>query len=158
MTDTSKQVLVIGIGNSFRCDDGLGGAVARKLKALHLDGVEIIEQSGEGASLMEAWKGFDRVILVDAVLSGEEPGTFFRLDSAVEAIPKNFFQYSTHNFSVAEAVEMARKLNLLPPHLVLFGVEGQDFEEGRRLSSPVIKVLPKVIGEVQKEIQALLQL
>ena len=65
-----QQKLVIGLGNDYRHDDAVGRVVARRLKAIEGDDVRVVEESGEGAALIEAWKGADFVILIDAVHSG----------------------------------------------------------------------------------------
>jgi hydrogenase maturation protease len=145
-------VLCIGIGNEFRQDDGVGIEVARVLKTMKLPHVRVIEQTGEGAALMDAWAGAEKVILVDAVLSGQEPGTIYRINAHEQQIPRDFFSYTTHAFSVAEAVEMARTLSQLPPTLIVYGVEGKAFSEGIGLS-PIVEqavqaVLEKIVGEI----------
>jgi hydrogenase maturation protease len=132
------KVLIIGLGNDYRSDDGVGRVVARKLRAESLDGVDILEETGEGAALIEAWRGADFVILIDAVHSGGEPGAIYRIDANEEQIPRSLFHYSTHAFNVAEAVEMARALGQLPRRLVIYGIEGKNFASGVGLS-PVIK-------------------
>lgn len=124
------HVLVIGIGNEYRGDDSVGLRIARKLAAKSIPNVEVIEESGEGASLLEAWKGAQTVLLVDAVSSNAEPGAIHRFDAHAENIPRKFFHYSTHAFSVAEAVELARTMNQLPPRLIVFGIEGKNFQAG----------------------------
>jgi len=58
-------ILVIGIGNAYRYDDAAGLAVACRLRAEHLEGVQILEHSGEGGSLLELWQGAAAIILVD---------------------------------------------------------------------------------------------
>ena len=131
------NALIIGLGNDYRSDDAVGRVVARKLGAESLDGVRILEESGEGAALMDAWRGADFVILIDAVHSGGKPGTIYRIDAHAEEIPRSFFHYSTHAFSVAEAVELARALGQLPPRLVIYGIEGKNFESGISLSPEI---------------------
>ena len=86
---------------------------------------------------MEAWQGFQNVIIVDAVSSGAKPGTIFRIDANKEIVPKKFFHYSTHAFSIAEAIELARAMNVLPPKLVVYGIEGANFAAGIDISPPV---------------------
>ena len=95
-------------------------AVAAALRARCGDALEILEESGEGASLMEAWEGAESVIVVDAARAGMTPGTVFRFNAAKERIPSSFLHYSTHAFGVAEAIEMARALGALPPRIVLY--------------------------------------
>ena len=118
--------LIIGLGNDYRSDDAVGRVVARKLRAESLDGVAILEETGEGAALIEAWRGADFVILIDAVHSVGEPGAIYRIDANEQQIPRGFFHYSTHAFNVGEAVEMARALGQLPRRLVMYGIEGKN--------------------------------
>lgn len=98
---------------------------------------------------MEAWRGADTVILIDAVLSGAPPGTIHHLDAHAQSIPTNFFSYSTHAFSVAEAIELARILNCLPPRLLLIGIEGKDFAYGMGLSPEVDEAVARVVHSIK---------
>src|SRR5678815_5295266 len=54
--------LVIGLGNDFRRDDGAGRVAARRVRELAGDAVRVIEESGEGAALMDAWRGAELVV------------------------------------------------------------------------------------------------
>jgi hydrogenase maturation protease len=142
-----KTFLVIGVGNLYRCDDAVGIHIARDLGKRKAEHMIVKEQSGEGTSLMEAWKDYSRVLIVDAVSSGSPPGSIHRLDAS-ETIPSKFFSCSTHNFGVAEAIELARTLNQLPEHLQLYGIEGKDFEPGEILSAEVASVVEEVANEI----------
>lgn len=128
------STVVIGVGNEFRGDDGVGRIVARRLAASALDGVTVHESSGEALSLMELWGQAERVILIDAAESAGEPGTVHRLDASTLALPTAYFHASTHAFSVAEAIEMARSLGQLPPTVIVFGIQGASFEHGAELT------------------------
>lgn len=143
-TAGQTNVVVIGIGNLYRSDDAAGRVVAQKLRSESLDRVRILEESGEGASLMDAWRDAEFVILIDAVHSGATPGTVHRLDAKARPIPSNFFHCSTHAFSVAEAVELARALGQLPPRLIVYGIEGKDFTSGEGLSPEVADAAEQV--------------
>lgn len=140
--------LIIGLGNEYRRDDAVGLIVARRVKDAAPEHARVLEQSGEGAGLMESWKDADAVILIDAVHCGAKPGTLHRLDAHTQPIPTRFFHYSTHAFSVAEAIELARVLGQLPPRLILYGIEGKTFEAGLGLSPEVEKAAQKVVGRV----------
>jgi len=120
-----------------------------------LDRVSVKEQSGEGTSLMDAWKGYGRVLIVDAVSSGAAVGSIHRLDASKEPIPSKFFSCSTHNFGVAEAIELARTLSQLPGHLQLYGIEGKNFQPGEVLSSEVEQAMELVVGEILQTISSL---
>ena len=147
-----KLILVIGVGNRYRTDDGVGPVVARKLEAMNLTGVMVREESGEGAALMEAWKGAEHVIIIDAVSSGSLPGTIHTIDAHMQRIPSSFFHYSSHAFSVAEAIELARALHQLPPRLMLFGIEGKNFGAGFGLSLEVERSSEDVLKLVSEEV------
>ena len=154
--NTAPNTLVIGLGNAFRGDDGVGRVVARRLREVALPGVTVREESGEGAALMEAWMDAGAVILVDAVQSGAAPGTIHRLDATRTPVPSRFFHYSTHAFSVAEAVELARALNQLPPRLILYGIEGGDFTAGEQLSPEVAAAVDELLPRIRQEIQSVI--
>ncbi len=144
------NALVIGVGNAMRGDDGAGLAVARALAARVGPGVRVMEASGEGAALMDAWCGAETVILVDAARSGAPPGTIHRFDAVREPMPARFFHYSTHAFSVAEAVELARVLGALPPRLLVFGIEGRTFEAGAALSPEAARAAEEAAEEIAR--------
>lgn len=151
MTESTPKPLVLGLGNACRRDDGVGRFVARELAKMGLNGVTIEEASGEGTALMEAWAGRNCVHLVDAVQAGSAPGTIHLLDAARDTIPSSFFHYSTHAFSLAEAVELARVLGQLPPRLIIHGIEGRDFSSGEGLSSEVAEAAARVVHQIANE-------
>ena len=86
-----SKVLIIGIGNEFRQDDGIGILIARKIKLMNLPNIEVHEASGEGSELIEMWKGKSSVIIVDAVNSGKESGKIYYFDAVTQAPPTKFF-------------------------------------------------------------------
>ena len=118
----------------MRGDDGAGAAVVAHLRA---DGISAFAFDGDGAELMEMWVGQERVIIIDAALSGAPPGTVHRFEANQEELPGQLFRHSTHQFGIAEAVEMARTLNRLPLQLTVYGIEGADFTLGAQLSPDV---------------------
>ncbi|MGB2867585.1 MAG: hydrogenase maturation protease, partial [Bacteroidota bacterium] len=151
----TMNVLIICVGNRFRSDDALGHAVADVLRTKSSPHTTIIEENGEGAVLMDRWKDAEAVILVDAVSSGAEPGTLYRFDVHEAVVPSKFFHYSTHAFSVAEAVELARALNHLPPKMILYGVEGKHFRAGLELSKEVWDAVPKIVQSITDDLTVL---
>jgi len=153
MTVAQSCIVVIGVGNEYRGDDGAGIAVARRLRERFPTGVTILEKSGEGAALIEAWQGATWVVLVDAVRSGALPGTIYRLDARAEPLPAGFFHYSTHAFSVAEAVELARSLGQLPMQLIVYGIEGERFDFDMELSPAVECAVAAVVEQAAEEVR-----
>jgi len=163
--DSGSRTLVIGVGNPLRGDDAAGVLVARRLAAIAglaitapiaipvVIPVVIIEASGEGAALIDCWGGFDRVVLIDAVQStgaAGQPGRVHRFDVVGQPLPSDFFHYSTHAFSVAEAVELARVLGLLPSVMVVIGITGESFAPGSLLSPAVEEAVASVTAEIAR--------
>ncbi|HXZ18607.1 MAG TPA: hydrogenase maturation protease [Candidatus Acidoferrales bacterium] len=155
MSAAQPAIRIIGVGNAFRSDDGAGLAVAQRVRGKITEGAAICEESGDGAGLLELWKGAGTVILVDAVDSGAAPGTVHRLDARAAAIPRRMFRYSTHGFGVAEAVEMARTMNQMPARLIVYGIEGKNFAAGAELSPEVEQAAAEVTLRIIDEVRAL---
>jgi hydrogenase maturation protease len=147
-------ILVLGIGNDFRRDDGAGRAIARRIRAAGLSGVVAEEHTRDLASLLEAWADFDTVIVADAVSSGAHPGTVFRFDAGAAPLPAIFGrQVSSHGVGPAEAIELARALGQLPDRLIVYGIEGADFRDGAGLSPPVEEGVSEIVREVMSHMK-----
>jgi hydrogenase maturation protease len=153
MLPGKSGTFIIGLGNQYRRDDAVGLIVARCLKEQAPEHVRVLEETGEGVALIESWKDADAVILIDAVNSGAEPGIVHRLDAHTQPIPAQFSHCSTHAFSTAEAIELARALGQLPPRLIVYGVEGRTFEAGVGLSPEVEKAAQKVVERVLDDLR-----
>ena len=151
------NIVVIGVGNEYRSDDGVGIVVARRLRERFLTRIRVLDESGEGAGLIDSWQCATWVMLVDAVHSGAPPGTIHRLDAGAASVPTGFFHYSTHAFSVAEAIELARSLDQLPPHLIVYGIEGENLAAGVGLSSAVERAVDAVVERAAEEVRRALQ-
>ncbi len=146
------KTIVIGVGNEYRGDDGAGRLVARRLVNRVPTDVEVRESSGESAGLMEVWESYNRVYLVDAVESHQPPGTIHRIEAHDCEMPRDFFHCSTHAFSIAEAIELARSLELLPPEVIVYGIEGKWFESGKKLTPEVEAGIATVTDRIIEEL------
>jgi hydrogenase maturation protease len=130
-------VVVVGVGNAYRGDDGAGLAVAECIRGRVPGGVEVVTCEQEASRVIDAIEGREAAVLVDASSSGAAPGTIHRFDASVEPVPARSFRSSTHAFGVGEAIELARALGKLPGTVVVFGIEGAEFSAGEGLSSAV---------------------
>jgi hydrogenase maturation protease len=153
-----EKIIVIGIGNEFRGDDAAGLLVVRRLQEKPPGGVEFGEQSGEATALMDAMSQAGTVILVDAVQSGAEAGQVHRYDASEQAMPAQFLRCSTHNFSVHDAIEMARALGNLPPRLMVYGIEGSHFEPGSELTPSVQTAVVEAAQRIKGELENLMRI
>lgn len=154
MSQTPSPYLLLGVGNRDRGDDGIGPLMAEEfsndndLKKL---GVEISPHSGEGASLMDLWRDTELTVIIDAMKSGAPVGTVRRFDANTDKLNVGEFYYSSHLFSLAEAVEMARLLKRLPKNLIIYGIEGLSYSFGAPLSPEVAAVLTEVRNRVKHD-------
>lgn len=144
-------VTIIGIGNPDRGDDAAGRLVAARLKDRVPGGVIVIELDGEMAALVDRLESSDRAILIDAALSGGEPGTIHRFDVVNEPMPASFGGFSTHGFGLAQAIELARTLGTLPARCTVFAIEAQSFDHGAPLSPAVTAAVEAVAARVLAE-------
>jgi hydrogenase maturation protease len=144
------SAVVIGVGNAYRRDDGVGPAVAARLRGRH--DVEVVTCEQEPSRLLDAWAGAGLALVVDAVASGAEPGTIHRFDASERALPTSVFRGSTHALGVGEAIELARTLGRLPGRVLVYGVEGDEFAAGDRLSPAVAAAVGPLVAELLEEV------
>ncbi len=152
MSTMDHNVLIIGVGNRYRNDDGFGLVVAETLRSRVSPAVTVVECPDDGAQLMELWSGFASVILVDALCSEKTPGTIDRIDIHRTPIPAERFHCSTHAFGVAAAIELARTLHALPRRFVVYGVGADNFAIGTKLSPAVTAAMDSLIEMILGEI------
>ncbi|HVM75472.1 MAG TPA: hydrogenase maturation protease [Candidatus Saccharimonadales bacterium] len=152
MTVTHPNSILIGIGNPFRSDDRAGLEIVRLLKEQIPREMRCVEETGDGAELLDAWKGADCVILIDAIQSGAPPATVYRFDARAESLPGWFSHASTHTFGVAEAIELSRQMDEMPPKLIVYGIEGLDFSPGTELTPEVAEALPAISKLILREV------
>ena len=144
-----SRVVVIGVGNALRSDDGVGLAVAERVR--RAAGVDVVTCEDEPSRLLDAWNGADAALVVDAVSSGAAPGTVHRFDASAGALPAGVFRGSTHAFGVGETIELARALGRLPKLVKVYGVEGAVFAAGEGLSRDVEASVEPLAQELLKE-------
>lgn len=133
--------LVIGVGNRSRGDDGAGLEVAARLRAA---GRNAVEHDGDALRLLDLWSGSSDVAIVDAVVSGAEPGTVFDWDARDPGLDREVFPSTTHGFGVGEAVAIASALGKLPKRMRIIGIEAGRFDAGEGLTPAVAAAVERV--------------
>jgi hydrogenase maturation protease len=151
MTATECRAVIVGIGNEYRGDDGIGPLVAARLDAAHLPGVRVRVCDGEPTRLLDLWGGADLAVVVDAVLCrASTPGSIRRITG--ETLREVTVFASSHALGISEAVRLGRVLGRLPPELVVIAVEAACFDLGAGLSEPVTEAIPDVLRTVRAEL------
>jgi hydrogenase maturation protease len=147
-------IVVLGVGNAYRRDDGVGVFVARRVSREVGDAVAICDDIRDSADLIENWADAGMAYVVDAVSSGARPGTIFQLEVGNQPIPESLFHYSTHNLSISEAIELGRAIGRLPARLVICGIEGANFDMGTGLSPEVQEAAEWVVRLIVEKVRA----
>lgn len=145
------RLTVIGIGNPYRRDDGVGLEVARQLRSQPPAGVTVTECAGEPTDLFSAWEDADAVWIVDAARSGGPQGSVHRLVAAHHALPAGLLGTSTHALGITDAIEISRALGRLPAHVVVYAISGRDFSAGEGLDPTVAAAARHVAGAIRAE-------
>ncbi|MGZ4178570.1 MAG: hydrogenase maturation protease [Solirubrobacteraceae bacterium] len=145
------DVVVIGVGNELRGDDGAGPLVMRRLRDA---GLEVAVCHG-GTELLDLWHGASAAILVDAVATGAPAGTIHRFDLGALPLRSIGAPSGTHALSVSDTVELARTLGRLPPRVIVYGIEVGRLGLGEPMSAEVSAALPLVAQRVRGEVAAL---
>lgn len=155
MVKPRHAVVVIGIGNTMRGDDGIGPAAVDCLEQRHPRGpaaeLDLLVLDGEPTRMIEAWRDRRRAIVIDAVRAGGEAGAIHRLEVGRDPLPRVVASTSSHSTGVAEAVELAMTLDRLPEELIVLGVEPSDVSLGNGLSDEVRKALGTLVRRVEDE-------
>ena len=133
-------------------DDGLGIRVAEALKERNLgESVSIQAYPEMDLTLIEKLQGTSKVIVVDAVRGGKEPGTVSKYTltprkGELSELP------SLHSLALCDVLDLAMSSGILTCPVVIVGVEPRDDSLGEGLSSEVESALPKAIEAVMKEL------
>ncbi len=152
----SARILVAGIGNIFRGDDGFGSEVVRNTGIPPDDpNVRVIDYGIRGMhlayDLLEKW---DTLVLIDAIPSSGNPGTLhvFQADHESGSDPTGL---DSHSMDPATVFASLRTLGGSPPYTVIVGCEAGSVEEGIGLTEPVAKAVPRAARAVEEIVAAL---
>lgn len=149
----SKRVVVLGIGNSLRTDEGIGAHAIARLKTQHAFGeqVELLDGGTLGLDLLHYIDDCDALIVVDAIDAGKSPGTVLRMEG--DDIPAELVQkLSMHQAGLSDLLGILRLRGDKIPTLILFGMQPASFEWGLELSPVAAKSMDTLVDAVAAEI------
>ena len=149
------KITVLAVGNLIRSDEGAGLHALRLLAARRLPpGVELVEGGTDGLSLLPVFRESDAVIVVDAVLAGDEPGSLYRFPPEAVRAGRLPERLSPHQVGIFDVLGTARLLGSLPA-TVIIGVQPGVLDWGTELSPAVAGALPRLADLVMTEIKSL---
>ncbi|HLY34401.1 MAG TPA: hydrogenase maturation protease [Jatrophihabitantaceae bacterium] len=145
------SAVVIGVGNEYRRDDGVGLAVLEELARHDLADVTLTVSDGEPTQLLDAWSGIALAVVVDAVLC--EPSSPGRIHRTTLPAPQATGM-STHGLGIPDVLGLAEALQRAPQRLVVYAIEAADIGFGVGLSAAVQAAVPEVVSAVLREVSS----
>lgn len=152
MAESKTQILILGIGNLLMGDEGVGVHVARYILEKELPpGVECVDGGTGSFYLLEMMQTAGEVILMDATIDGQAPGTIRRLTPRFSSeYPRTL---TAHDIGLKDLMDAFYLLGDVP-HVTLFTVSiTADQLMGMELSPPVAAAVPKVAEKVLAELE-----
>jgi len=145
-TLTSTTTLVIGCGNHWTGDDCAGLCITRELARIAPEGVDVRESGGDALKVLDWIAEPDAVVFVDAVSSGDPPGTIHLGALPNPAItPRCLEQLTTHGLDLNLVIDLGRRLGRPIPPIGLIGIE-MSVTEGATMSRVVADACARVIA------------
>jgi hydrogenase maturation protease len=149
-----KRILVLGVGNLLLSDEGVGVHVAQRMMTMAMPPeVQVVEGGTDGFGLVNVITEADRMILIDAVRGGGQPGSIYRFE--IEDCPPypDIFKTSVHQISILEVINLSSLIGSTP-RTTIIGIEPACVEMGMELSPPVAAKIPKIIQMIEEEVEA----
>ncbi|WP_431232571.1 hydrogenase maturation protease [Mycolicibacterium psychrotolerans] len=146
----TANALVIGIGNDFRTDDGVGLAVAAEVARRRPPGVEVLSALSDPGQILDAWANVPLVVIVDAasgpnVVAG-------RIQHWIPGDDQQPAVVSSHSLGLPDIYALGQALGRVPRRLVVLTVEIEDAGHGVGLSPPVADAVPAAVEAVLAEV------
>lgn len=158
------RVLVAGVGNTLRVDDGFGVVAARRLQAMRLpDGVNVMETGISGMALVqELMEGYDALIVLDIVDRGRPPGTIMLIEpdlpdaTVMSHDDRHSLTANTHEANPSAVMTMAKAMGTLPPRVLMVACQPLDAVGlGMELSPEVAAAVEVAVAEVERHLAGL---
>lgn len=157
MANDPERIIVLGVGNVLLTDEGVGVKVVKELEQRYdfPSNVSLVDGGTQGLWLMSTIQQADRLIVVDAVLGGGEPGTIYRLER--DDLPKGLrVKQSAHDSDLLEALTLCSLIDAEPMSCVVIGIQPANITDfGTELTEVIAHKVDELIARVIGELQAL---
>ena len=153
MTDSSRKILILGVGNILFTDEGVGVRAVERLQADYdfSDNVTLMDGGNLGMRLMGPLMEADVCLVLDAVLGGDQPGTIYRFTG--DDLRKSLaFKDSMHQSDLVDTLIYCELVGKRPETVVI-GMEPYDFKNmSIELTDIVADRLPAMLDIALKEL------
>ena len=153
--EQNTLIVVLGLGNILLRDEGVGVRIIEELQKRYnfSPPVKMIDGGTAGFGLVTEIEGCKKLLVIDAVKAGNEPGTIykFRRGDITVQIPQSL---SVHDIGFFEALEHWKILGI-EPEVTFFGIEPEDMNSwGFDLTPCIQDKMPKLVALVIEELHA----
>jgi hydrogenase maturation protease len=150
----SAVVQIVGVGSPHG-DDQVGWRVADEL-ASRIDDRGLTHvasrRARSPAQILDWLEGTKRLIVIDACSGLASPGQI--LHRRWPAIELDQLRCGSHNFSLLQTLAVAAQLQVLPPQIDVWCIEGTQFEADQPLSKSVLQTIPATADEIGRTLEA----
>ena len=148
------NLLVLGLGNLLMNDDAVGVVAARKLQKIYSDSdnFKILDGGTLGLDLLPYIEWADKLIIIDAVNLGIDPGTVVKIEGEdIDSVLEK--KLSPHQMGIKDILSTADLMGYRPGSIVLFGIQSENIQMDMKISDVVMNNFNKLLNEVKKEIK-----
>ncbi len=152
MSGHMKTVVVLGVGNLLRQDEGVGVHAVRALASGPC--AEHAAMVDGGTAVFEAlsdWKDIDKLVVIDALRAGKEPGSIARV-SLRDVADRDAPALSLHEHGLLDQLGLLQQAGLRVGEIVIYGVEPGETGWGTELSQAVAECLPLLEVHMAREL------
>ncbi len=148
------DTLILGVGNLLLADEGAGIRVIERLQEVYElpETVQALDGGTLGMDLLYYLEGTRCLLIVDAVETGDAPGTVIRLEG--DDVPSQLStKMSPHQMGVPDMLFAAKLRDLYPEKIVLLGVQPESLEPSLDLSPTLAALVDPLVEQVVAELE-----
>lgn len=148
------RIVVLAMGNLLRRDEGLAIHALQRLQVTCEvpDRVQLVDGGTLGLELLSYLEDADRLLILDATLTGGPPGTLLR--AAGDDIPAFLgIRTSPHEVGLTDLLAVAHLRGVVPAEVVVLGMQPDSIELGSELSPAVEEQLPAFVDAITAELR-----
>ena len=149
----NENKLVIGLGNILLKDEGVGVRCIEYLRGRGLDnGIKLVDGATLGFDLLDEIKDFEKVVVVDAVDMGKEPGHITSFDAEQLLSLPCGEKFSLHEIGLIDVIQVGKKIGYNFGNVKIVGIQPKEVSRGDSLSEIIEEKMPVLVERVLKEI------
>jgi hydrogenase maturation protease len=141
-----RKVLILGIGNTLRSDDGLGVFIVKQMEESGIplpEGVSLLDGGTAGFDLLGLIDGYDKIVIVDALKADDKPGSIYRFtpEHAVDSRAR----ISMHEVGIMEVIKTLRIMDN-NPEIEFVGIVPENISDmNTTISQAVMESIPRAV-------------